>query len=64
VFSTEASLPVDIPAAGLSLEEMERSLIVKALDKARGNKTEAARLLGVTRRRLYSMMERLGMRPP
>jgi DNA-binding NtrC family response regulator len=64
VFSTEASLPVDIPAAGLSLEEMERSLIVKALDKARGNKTEAARLLGVTRRRLYSMMERLGVRPP
>ncbi|MBC7187881.1 MAG: sigma-54-dependent Fis family transcriptional regulator [Calditrichaeota bacterium] len=64
VYSAAPSSPVEIPAAGLSLEEVERSLIVKALDKAGGNKTEAARLLGVTRRRLYSMMERLGVRPP
>lgn len=54
----------DIPSEGMSLEDMERILIIKALDKARGNKTEAARLLGVTRRRLYSMMERLGVHPP
>jgi DNA-binding NtrC family response regulator len=64
VHSTAPSSPVEIPHEGLALEEVERHLIVRALDKAGGNKTEAARLLGVTRRRLYSMMERLGVRSP
>jgi DNA-binding NtrC family response regulator len=46
-------------AAPLSLEEHERALIREALRKAGGNKSAAARLLGITRRRLYSMLERL-----
>ena len=29
--------------------------------QADGNKSEAARLLGITRRRLYSMIERFGI---
>jgi len=45
----------------LPIEEVERHLIRKALEKAGGNKSRAAQLLGITRRRLYSMMERLGM---
>jgi len=51
----------DIPDRGLSLEEVERNLIRKALEKAQGNKSRAAQLLGITRRRLYSMMERFGI---
>ncbi|RMF68781.1 MAG: sigma-54-dependent Fis family transcriptional regulator [Calditrichaeota bacterium] len=50
----------DIPSEGLSLEQVERDLIKNALAKAGGNKSKAAKLLGITRRKLYSMMERLG----
>jgi DNA-binding NtrC family response regulator len=54
----------DIPADGLSLEVLERELIVRALERANGNKSQAARLLGLTRRTLYSRMERHGLRRP
>jgi DNA-binding NtrC family response regulator len=54
----------EIPAEGLSLEVLERELILKALERARGNKSQAARLLGLTRRTLYSRMERHGLRTP
>jgi transcriptional regulator with PAS, ATPase and Fis domain len=37
-----------IPDAGLSLEEVERNLILQALEKAGNNKTLAAKLLGIT----------------
>jgi two-component system response regulator AtoC len=47
------------PERGLNLDEMERQLIKEALRRSNGNKTHAAQLLGITRRRLYSMMERL-----
>ena len=53
-----------IPPEGLSLEVLERALIVQALELARGNKSQAARLLGLTRRTLYSRMERHGLRKP
>ena len=53
---------LEIPDGGLSIEDVERSLIRRALQKAQGNKSRAAQLLGITRRRLYSMMERLGVR--
>lgn len=54
------ALSLDIPDGGLSIEDVERGLIQKALVKADGNKSKASKLLGITRRRLYSMMERLG----
>ena len=53
-----------IPPGGLSLEALERELILQALERARGNKSQAARLLGLTRRTLYSRMERHGLRKP
>ena len=46
--------PVD-----LNLEAHERHLIRLALKRAAGNKTQAAEMLGLTRRALYSRMERL-----
>ena len=45
----------------LNLEEAERELIARALAAAAGNKSEAARLLGITRRALYGRLERYGM---
>jgi len=55
--------PSDRPAAsaligpGFNLDGFERDLIYAALDRAGGNKTNAAKLLGITRRRLYSRLE-------
>ncbi len=46
----------ELPSSGLSLEELEKNLIIQALAKAGNNKTEAAKLLGITRRTLYSRM--------
>jgi len=47
------------PDAVMELEKVEIQLIRKALAKSNGNKSNAAKLLGITRRKLYSMMERL-----
>lgn len=53
-----------IPEEGLSLETLERELILQALERAAGNKSAAARLLGLTRRTLYSRMEKHGLHTP
>jgi len=44
------------------LDQVERSEILKALDRTRFNRTAAARLLGVTFRTLRYRMERLGIK--
>ncbi len=43
------------------LEDGERQLVRSALAQAAGNKTRAAELLGITRRRLYSRLRALGL---
>lgn len=59
----EVNLDTPAPTTGspASLMENERALIINALEKTGGSKTEAARLLGITRRRLYSRMKILGI---
>ncbi|HND11914.1 MAG TPA: sigma-54 dependent transcriptional regulator [Pseudomonadota bacterium] len=42
---------------GFSIDRLERDLIWEALARTSGNKTEAAKLLGITRRRLYSRLK-------
>jgi DNA-binding NtrC family response regulator len=44
---------------GFELDAFESQLIYGAIEKAGGNKPPAARLLGITRRRLYSMLASL-----
>ena len=46
----------DVLVEGFSLDAFERELLHAALERAGGNKTHAARMLGVTRRRLYSLL--------
>ena len=43
------------------LERVERELIRRALARSKGNKARAARLLGITRPRLYRRMVQLGL---
>jgi transcriptional regulator with PAS, ATPase and Fis domain len=45
----------------LSLEEMEKDVIVEALRRSKGNKTEAAKALHITRRMLYSRMKKYNL---
>ena len=52
----------EVLAAGFDLDAFERDLVLAALERAGGNKAAAARLLGITRRRLYSRLESLGLR--
>jgi transcriptional regulator with PAS, ATPase and Fis domain len=60
-----AVVRTDVPSAttldGLPLEAVERDLVVKALAKAKNNKSHAAKLLGLTRGQLYSLMRRHGL---
>jgi transcriptional regulator with GAF, ATPase, and Fis domain len=50
-----------LPAGGVNLDALERSLVMKALAQARHNKTRAAKLLGLTRAQLYSRIEKYGL---
>jgi transcriptional regulator with GAF, ATPase, and Fis domain len=61
--TAEAAAPpaATFPAGGVNLEAIERSLVVKALNQARHNKTRAAKLLGLTRAQLYSRIEKYGL---
>lgn len=48
----------DVPGAVRSLADVERDHIVTVLDEAGGNKSQAARALGVSRRAFYRRLER------
>ena len=47
---------------GLSLEDNERQLLVRALEKTNGNQTQAARLLRITRDTLRYKMKKFNLR--
>src|SRR5205814_7289431 len=59
--STADATNAPLPAGGVNLDALERSLVIKALAQARHNKTRAARLLGLTRAQLYSRIEKYGL---
>ncbi len=48
------------PKSG-TLNDMERELVEQAMRQAGGNKSKAAKLLGITRRMLYTKLARLGI---
>ena len=48
-----------LPDEGISLEELEKSLIRQALEKANGNKSKAAKLLGLTRSKFRTRLKLL-----
>ncbi len=52
---------IDFPDSGLSLEAVERALIVRALEKAEGNQSAAARLLGISRDTMRYRTEKYGL---
>ena len=50
-----------LPAEGVSLDSVERELIQQALERADGNKSAAARLLGLSRDTLRYRLEKHGL---
>ncbi len=54
------SFNIALPADGLDLRDVEKDLIRQALIRTEGNKSRAAALLGITRRTLYSKLEKYG----
>jgi DNA-binding NtrC family response regulator len=64
------SSPSATPRRGFShvslaaaVDQLERELITRTLDRTHGNISESARVLGLTRRGLYLKLRRLGLEP-
>jgi two-component system, NtrC family, response regulator AtoC len=53
--------PFELPAAGVHLDDLERSLVVQALRRAGGNQTKAAALLGLNRDQIRYRTEKFGL---
>ena len=49
---------VELPAAGIDLEQLERSLLVQALERTGWNQTRAAALLGLNRDQIRYRIEK------
>ena len=56
-------LPAQALPADLPLEEVEKASILQTLESAGGNKSEAARRLGITRRTLHKKLKKYGAMP-
>jgi len=54
---------IAIPPEGISLEEVERSLLKKALVMAQGNQSKAAALLKISRNTLRYRLEKYHINP-
>lgn len=49
--------------SSVRLEDLERAHVVRLLSESQGNKAQAARALGIHRRKLYRMLERFNIQP-
>ena len=61
-YAVAPTIMSEIPTDGLSLEDNERNLLARALEKTNGNQTQAARLLRVTRDTLRYKMKKFNLR--
>ncbi|MCK6447757.1 MAG: sigma-54 dependent transcriptional regulator [Planctomycetes bacterium] len=50
-----------LPPGGVNFEELERDLLRQALERSRGNRTRAARLLGMNRDRVRYRIQKFGL---
>lgn len=56
------TLQLELPEEGFSLEELEKNLLVAALEKHDWNQTRTARYLGMTRNTIIYRMQKYGLR--
>ncbi|MTI96706.1 MAG: sigma-54-dependent Fis family transcriptional regulator [Firmicutes bacterium] len=64
LFARKAAVHADfeLPEQGVNLEELEKSLLVQALQKTDGNKTRAANLLGISRHTLLYRLSKYDLK--
>ncbi len=55
---------IALPEGGLDIEDVERQLVVMALERTRGNQTRAAALLGLHRDQIRYRIEKFGLKAP
>jgi len=60
----QADLGIKIPPEGLNLEELIKRLLVQALEVSAGNRSRAAKLLGISRPTLMYRIEKHGIAVP
>ena len=60
----QLSAEVGLPAGGINLEGLERSLVVQALERSGWNQTRAATLLGMNRDQIRYRIEKFGLEKP
>ena len=58
---TLTAVEFTLPAEGVNLDEVERQLLVQALERSRGNQTHAAQLLGINRDQVRYRIEKFGL---
>jgi two-component system response regulator HydG len=54
----------ELPAEGISLRDVERELVIEALERTGYVQKDAAKLVGVSRRKLNYMIQRMGITHP
>ena len=54
--------PAEEPGEPLTLEAVERRHVARVLERTEGNRSQAARVLGISRAALYDKMDRFGLR--
>ncbi|GFO58571.1 sigma-54-dependent Fis family transcriptional regulator [Geomonas silvestris] len=62
--SPAGSLPFEFPAGGISIDELERDLIIKAMQRADWVISKAAPLLGMSYKTLQYRLEKFGIGKP
>jgi transcriptional regulator with GAF, ATPase, and Fis domain len=58
---TVAPAQFKLPEEGISLDEVERQLVIQALERAGGNQTRAAELLGLNRDQVRYRIDKFGL---
>src|SRR5262245_4748565 len=61
---TTLTQEMQLPAAGIDLDQLERSLVVQALERSRWNQTRAAALLGLNRDQIRYRIEKFKLERP
>jgi two-component system response regulator AtoC len=50
-----------LPAKGVKFDELEKDIVLQALERTNGNQTKAGELLGMTRDQIHYRMEKFGL---
>jgi two-component system response regulator AtoC len=59
--SPDQNMPFALPSGGISLEDVEKSLLVQALERSKYNQSKACLLLGISRHALRYRLEKFGL---